>query len=241
MKRSDLWIGAALALGLILGSWQQWLPYSLTETLGFVTGAACVYLVVKQSIWNFPLGIANNLFFLVLFFNARLYGDAGLQVVYILLGVQGWYWWLYGGQQRAPLRIAHATRLTLSLLAVLVLLGTLGLILALRAARGAAPALDAFTTVLSLAAQYLLNRKAIENWYAWITADVLYIYLYLARGLHLTAVLYFVFLGLCLVGLVSWRRALIQQRMLEPAGPAEEALPGEPAGISSPDEEAIRG
>jgi nicotinamide mononucleotide transporter len=71
MKRFDLWIGIAIGLALITASWRRWAPYSLTETLGFVTGAACVYLVVRQNVWNFPLGIANNIFFLILFVNAR--------------------------------------------------------------------------------------------------------------------------------------------------------------------------
>jgi hypothetical protein len=86
MKRFDLWIGIAIGLALITASWRRWAPYSLTETLGFVTGAACVYLVVRQNVWNFPLGIANNIFFLILFVSARLYGDAGLQVIYPISG-----------------------------------------------------------------------------------------------------------------------------------------------------------
>jgi nicotinamide mononucleotide transporter len=71
--------------------------------------------------------------------------------------------------------------------------------------------MDAFTTVLSLAAQYLLNRKTIENWLLWIVADVIYIWLYIARDLRLTAVLYFVFLCLCVAGFLSWRRSLNAQ------------------------------
>jgi nicotinamide mononucleotide transporter len=208
MKRFDLWLGIAIGLALITASWRRWAPYSLTETLGFVTGAACVYLVVRQNVWNFPLGIANNIFFLILFVNARLYGDAGLQVIYITLGFQGWYYWLYGGQNRKALRITHASPRLLVAVGSLVVIGAAGLVLALRAARGAAPVMDAFTTVLSLAAQYLLNRKTIENWLLWIVADVIYIWLYIARDLRLTAVLYFVFLCLCVAGFLSWRRSL---------------------------------
>ena len=73
MKRTALWVSILIGLGLIIGSWQKWLPLKLSETLGFVTGAACVYLVVKENIWNFPLGIANNIFFLVLFLYKRKY------------------------------------------------------------------------------------------------------------------------------------------------------------------------
>jgi nicotinamide mononucleotide transporter len=74
-----------------------------------------------------------------------------------------------------------------------------------------APFLDALTTVLSLLAQYLLNCKRIENWFVWITADVLYIWLYTQKGLYLTAVLYTIFIGMCIAGLLAWRKSLRQQ------------------------------
>ncbi|MFO1420803.1 MAG: nicotinamide mononucleotide transporter [Candidatus Competibacteraceae bacterium] len=80
-KCLDYQLGAVLGAGLILAAGLGCLPYSLTETLGFVTGAACVYLVVRQNIWNFPLGIANNVFFLILFVEARLYDDAVIEPV----------------------------------------------------------------------------------------------------------------------------------------------------------------
>jgi nicotinamide mononucleotide transporter len=208
MKRFDFWLGLMLSTAVIVAAWQQWLPFPLTEALGFVTGAACVYLVVLQSIWNFPLGLANNIFFLVLFGQARLFGDAGLQLVYIVLGVHGWYQWLHGGEQRTALKITRASVRLLLVLGGLIVVATWGLVLALRTAKGAAPLLDAFTTVLSLAAQYLLNRKVLENWFIWIVADVIYIYLYITRELHLTAVLYSVFLCLCIAGYLNWRRTL---------------------------------
>lgn len=208
MKRFDFWLGILLSTLVITASWQQWLPFPLTEALGFITGAACVYLVVQQNIWNFPLGLANNIFFLVLFGQSRLFADAGLQIVYIVLGVQGWYNWLYGGKDRTALKVEHASFQLLLLTLGFIPLGTWLLVLILRAMNGAAPLLDAITTTLSLAAQFLLNRKVIENWWFWIVADVIYIYLYITRGLHLTAVLYGVFLCLCIAGFISWQRAL---------------------------------
>ena len=208
MKRFDLWLGLLIAVGMIVASWQQILPVPMTETLGFVTGAACVYLVVQQNIWNFPLGLANNLFFLVLFSKSRLFGDAALQVVYIALGVQGWYQWLHGGTNRTSLKITRVSVRLFLIVCALVPLATWGLVLVLRAISGAAPVPDALTTVLSLAAQFLLNRKVLENWWFWIVADIIYIYLYIARGLHLTAILYGVFLCLCIAGLLSWKRTL---------------------------------
>lgn len=205
-----------MAILLIVASWQQWVTVPLTEALGFVTGAACVYLVVRQSIWNFPLGIANNIFFLALFWQAGLFGDAGLQIVYIVLGVQGWHQWLYGGANRTALSITRASGQLLLILTSLVIASTAVLVAALQIARGAAPVMDALTTVLSLAAQYLLNRKMLENWILWMVADMLYIFLYVSRGLNLTAALYFGFLCLCITGYLRWRRIL----QTNPAAPA---------------------
>lgn len=213
MKQLDWWIGGAAGLALLYASWLGWAPFgmapfSMTEALGFVTGALCVYLVVRENVWNFPVGIANSAFFLVLFAGARLYGDAALQVIYIALGFQGWYLWLRGGENRAPLKVERASRLLLAGVAAFVVAGTTGLTFFFHYIDDSAPFLDALTTVLSLGAQYLLNRKAVENWWLWMTADVVYIYLYFGKGLHLTAVLYLVFLGLCVAGLRSWLRTM---------------------------------
>ena len=91
---------------------------SSAELLGFVTGgAAAVLLTVRRSVHNFWVGIANSAFFLVLFINARLWADAGLQVIFIALGVAGWWQWLHGGDQRSPLAITRSPRKLLVLFA----------------------------------------------------------------------------------------------------------------------------
>jgi nicotinamide mononucleotide transporter len=180
----------------------------MTETLAFVTGAVGVWLTVREHIWNWPIGIANAAFFVALFFDARLFADMALQLGYIVLGVLGWYWWLRGGAHRSALRVAHADRRALLALAVLGGVATGGFTLFLRSVGDAAPFLDALTTTLSLAAQYLLTRKFVENWYVWITADLIYIALYGSRGLYLTAALYVIFLAMCLLGVRAWHAAL---------------------------------
>ncbi len=62
----------------------------IVEILGFVSGALCVWLVARQNVWNWPIGIANNVMFLILFWTAGIYADAGLQVVYMGLALYGW-------------------------------------------------------------------------------------------------------------------------------------------------------
>jgi len=186
-----------------------------TEALGFITGGACVWLVVRENLWNWPIGAANAVFFFVLFFRSRLYADMALQAVFFALNVYGWWNWLFGGERlgerRGELRIVLVNRTEWAALAAVVPAATLAGRQFLRTVNDAAPLLDAFTTVLSLAALYLQCRKRLEHWWLWIAADVVYIPLYLSRKLPLTAVLYFIFLLMCAAGLRQWRRSLLTQ------------------------------
>jgi len=200
--------GMMASVGLIAASLLHRIPMDITEVLGFVTGGWAVWLTVKQNIWNWPIGIANDAFYVVVFLQARLFADMSLQVVYIVLGFLGWYWWLRGGENKTPLLVSRTSLRAGFVLAVIVVMSTAGLAAFLQRVHDSSPFLDAFTTVLSLAAQYMLTRKLFENWLVWITADVIYIGLYASRGLYLTAVLYFIFGLMCVVGLAQWRASM---------------------------------
>ena len=203
----SLGIGAVSAV-LLWGAAATWLPISVLEAFGFATGALCVWLVTRENHWNWPIGLANNLFFGVMFWQARLFADSGLQVVYFGLGVWGWWNWLRGGVNHAPLRISLTSRSEWLGLGTFLIAGTWGLRELLLVVNGSAPFWDALTTILSLGAQYLLCRKRLEHWWLWIVADVIYVPLYCSRQLPLTALLYAGFIGLCIAGLRNWRRQL---------------------------------
>jgi nicotinamide mononucleotide transporter len=185
---------------------------SWLEAGSFVTGAVCVWLTVRENVWNFPIGLVNVATYSVVFFEARLFADAGLQVVYFLLGIVGWAMWLRGGERRTALRIERASQRERVAVLAFIALSTALLWRTLRHVGGSASAFDALTTSLSLGAQWLLNRKKVETWIAWIVVDVLYVPLYLWKGLYLTAVLYAVFLAMAALGLREWRRRLSAQR-----------------------------
>ena len=136
------------------------------ELLGFATGVVNVWLVARQHIWNWPIGIANVLLLMLLFWTAGLYADAGLQVVYVVLGLYGWWHWLFG-------------------VAGLLLTGALWVLLD-RATDSTVPLADAVTTALSLLATYGQTRKLVESWWLWIVADLVYVPLYAYKGLWLT-------------------------------------------------------
>jgi len=182
-------------------------PVSWAELFGFITGIACVALAVAQRIETFPVGIANNVFFAILFTDARLFADAALQLVFIALGVMGWVTW---AKIKVPgtFKVRRAGPRLLIGTALGVGVATLILIPILRAAHGAAPGWDAATTSMSLGAQLLLNLKRLETWYVWIAVDVIYVPLYFSRDLNLTALVYIVFLALCVQGWRQWRTAV---------------------------------
>lgn len=184
-------------------------PTSWAELLGFATGALTVWLVVRRNIWNWPIGIANVTLLGAVFLTAGLYADAALQIVYVVLSLYGWWQWLYGGAGRTPLAIRRTGRAEWAALAVLGIAATVGLSFALATwTDSTVPVWDALTTALSLAATYGQSRKLVESWWLWIAADIVYIPLYAYKGLHLTAVLYVVFLALCVAGLRAWRAEL---------------------------------
>lgn len=144
--------------------------------------------------------------YLVVFWQVGLYADAGLQVVYIALGFYGWWHWLFGGRQGSRPRVSRTSRTEWMVLGAVGVAATIGLWqLLVRVSDSTVPLPDAVTTVLSLIATYGQTRKRVESWLIWITADLIFIPLYVYKGLWLTGLLYVVFLGLCVAGLRAWR------------------------------------
>lgn len=133
-----------------------------------------------------------------------------LQVVYILLGLIGWWQWLHGGTNRTELHVNHTSVREILILLFIGAVATAGMREYFIKINDSAPFLDALTTALSLIAQYLLNCKRIENWFVWITADLIYVGLYVQKELYLTAILYALFIGLCVAGYISWRKSEFQ-------------------------------
>src|SRR5687768_534484 len=112
MRSSALmWPVVAIAsVAMLAATYFAWWPLGWVEVIGFVTGAVCVLLVVQENAWNWPIGLANNVAFLVLFWQSRLFADSLLQVVYFGLGVWGWWNWLHGGPRRDKLPISRTPR-----------------------------------------------------------------------------------------------------------------------------------
>lgn len=189
-------------------AWLEANGTSCVEILGFITGVVNVWLVTRENIWNWPIGILNALFYTIVFARSGLYSDTGLQVVYFILSCYGWWHWSRGTKDSSPVVVQRASAFTL---AVLTALGfAIWFVLKTVTARipGAVmPGVDAALVAASLIAQGMMTRKLLENWVLWIAVDAAYIVVFIIRGLVVTSVLYAVFLCLAIVGLVQWTRS----------------------------------
>ncbi|MEO7454714.1 MAG: nicotinamide riboside transporter PnuC [Gemmatimonadaceae bacterium] len=182
---------------------------SKLELLAAIVGAISVYLSVRQNIWSWPTGILNVVIYAFVFYGAKLYADMGLQVIYAVLSVYGWYEWLYGGENRTELHVTRTAPRLWLLLGVIAVAGSLALGLFLRSTTDAAlPFMDASLSTTSLVAQWMMTRKKLENWIVWIAVDVLYVGMFVYKQLNITAVLYAVFLVLAVRGYIDWRRSM---------------------------------
>ncbi|WP_341955132.1 nicotinamide riboside transporter PnuC [Microbacterium sp. LWH13-1.2] len=190
----------------------EWLQAEWPQVLGFVTGAVCVWLAGRRNVWNYPIGIANNVVLFVVFIGAGLYATAVLQVVYLLMGVHGWWRWTHGAEQSRTY-VANTPRRAWPWLALAAIAGAAVLVWVLTTFTDSQVAIpDAATTAASLVAQYMLNRKWIENWFVWIGVDIAFVGLSIVAGLWVIAALYALFIGLCVIGYRSWRRAAVTDR-----------------------------
>jgi nicotinamide mononucleotide transporter len=179
------------------------------EIVAALFGVVSVFLSVKENIWSWPTAIVNVGLYIIIFFESKLYADTGLQVVYVVLNAYGWYHWLYGGKNRTELPVS---RTSAKLGAFLVAIGTVSTLLIgtflAKKTDAALPYVDAATTSTSLVAQWMMTRKLLENWIVWVVVDVVYIGMYIFKSLHVTAVLYLIFLILSAMGYVQWKRSL---------------------------------
>ncbi|MGE0755442.1 MAG: nicotinamide riboside transporter PnuC [Pirellulaceae bacterium] len=176
------------------------------EHIAALLGLMCVTLTVYQHVFCWPTGLAMVVLYFFVFYDAQLYSDMLLQGIYVPLQLYGWYAWCRGGPQGTEL---HVHRLPVKHAwgwAVVCGVSTAGLGAVTLQYRAAFPFLDAFTTIASLIAQWLMGRKILESWLVWIAVDIVSIGIYSAKELYFTAVLYTLFLLLAGWGFVQWSK-----------------------------------
>lgn len=178
------------------------------ELVGTVFGFFYIYFEIKEKIWLWPIGLLTSLLYIVVFYNAKIYADMGLQFYYVGVSIYGWYWWIYAkkkNEKKLPIiRLQRKTGLILALLSVLFFI-IISQFLKYYT-DSPIPYIDALTTSLSITATWMLARKYLEQWYIWIFVNAVSAGVYIYRDLYITVTLFIAYFLLAIVGLEQWKR-----------------------------------
>ena len=188
----------------------EWLLGNYIEILGAILGLAYIIFSIKQHILTWPTGLLTSAIYVVVFFNARLYADMGLQIYYVVISIYGWYFWLTGKKKNEKKVAVKRTRkiLWLKLAVVSIALYALLLFILNHYTNSDVPHMDSMTTALSIVATWMLARKYLEHWLIWIFVDAFSAGLYVYKGLWATVILFIVYTIMALLGYTEWRKDL---------------------------------
>ena len=185
-------------------------PVTWLELVAAALALAMVGCNMREIHWGWPLAMASSLLYVGVFFEARIYGDAALQILFIAVAGWGWFQWLRGRRDDGgTLRVTRLSPrgIALTLLACAVAWPAVSLFLR-HFTDTDVPWWDGFATGLSVVGQFLLGRKFVENWLVWLAVNTVSVGLFVHKGLWLTVGLYAVFAVLSVAGYVAWRRRL---------------------------------
>lgn len=183
---------------------------SYIEIIAVIFGILSVWYEKKENLLVYPTGIVNVLIYVYLCYAAGLYGDMGINAFYFVMSVYGWYNWTRKdkNQKEIPISKCNKKENLFNLSAFFVFFFVLWYILN-NYTPSTVPIIDSFTTALFIIAMWLMARKKIENWIAWIIGDFLVIPMFAYKGLAFTSIQYIIFLALAISGYLEWRKKLI--------------------------------
>jgi len=184
------------------------------EMFAALLGIISVWYARKENILVFPFGIANVLIYIYICFTARLYANAGINAVYLISNIYGWYMWARKDENNGSLQITRNTSKQNVWSWVSVVVVYVAAFFVLREANKTdpdylhsyLPYIDSFNTSFFLAATILMAVKKAENWVFWIIGDLVSIPIFISQGLYFTGIQYTVFLVLAILGWIEWKK-----------------------------------
>ena len=196
------------------------------EIFGTIVGLVYLWLEYRASIYLWIAGIIMPATYIFVYYDAGLYADFGINIYYLGAALYGWMMWKYGrlvwkygrlvrrklhlrpageGQQQ-ELPITHMPLrycLPLGIVFAVSFLGIAWILIAFTNSN--VPWLDSFTTALSIIGMWMLARKYVEQWWAWIVVDAVSTGLYLYKDLNFTAALYALYTIIAIFGYLKWK------------------------------------
>ena len=191
-------------LETITVSVQSMSPWEMTAVLCAI---AYLLLAVKENVWCWFFAFVSTAIYTVLFWDVSLLMESALNVYYMAMAVYGWYQWTHGGTNGEPheleIRPLNGVQHGLIIGSTALLTAVSGYLLS-EHSDAAWPYIDSFTTWASVITTYLVARKYLQNWLYWIVIDAVSIPLYIDRDLHLTALLFVIYIVIAVFGYRSW-------------------------------------
>ncbi|MEP0006561.1 MAG: nicotinamide riboside transporter PnuC [Balneola sp.] len=195
--------------GIVNGIYQT----SGLEWVAVICGVASVIYSMRENILVYPTGIISVLIYVYLAFEYKLYADMGVNGYYFVMSVYGWYYWTNtdGNKDQIPVTI---NSLRENFYSVGILGGSFGILVfvLINFTDSDVPFWDATTTAFAILGMWLMARKKLENWIAWIITDLISIPLYFHKGLVLTSFQFLIFTVLATMGYFAWKKSLEENR-----------------------------
>lgn len=187
------------------------------EIFGTIVGLLYLWFEYRASIYLWIVGIIMPAIYIFVYYDAGLYADFGINIYYLIAAVYGWFFWVWGRRKHSSnaskeLPIVHTPRryyLPLVLIFVLSFIGIAWILIYFTDSN--VPWLDSFTTALSIVGMWMLARKYIEQWWAWIVVDIVCCGLYIYKDLYFTSALYGLYSIIAIFGYFKWKKLMLAQ------------------------------
>lgn len=194
------WIWEGIKAGVAAMTW--------LEAAAVFFGIASVFYSIKKNILVFPTGMISTIIYVYICMKYKLYADMGINAYYFTMSIYGWYLWSRptNGNPELPVTWLSHKGLIQSMLLFLASYGALYFVLA-NFTDSDVPYWDSFTTASAFVGMWLMAKKKVENWIAWIITDIVSVPLYFYKGLMLTSFQFLFFTVLATIGLMEWIKA----------------------------------
>ena len=191
------------------------LDSSYLEIIAVIFGLLSVWFAKKENILVFPIGIVSVLIYVYICFYAKLYADMGINFVYFVMSIYGWYMWSRKDEKKKVLPISfcsvkeHIINIVMFVFFFIVLSYVLK-----NYTDSNVPIWDSLTTAIFIVGMWLMALKKIENWIAWIIGDIISIPLYFYKGLVFTSLQFTIFLIIAVLGYIEWKKKFEEGRQI---------------------------
>ena len=190
------------------------------ELLAVLLAVGYLLLAIRQNIWCWFFAAISTAIYVYLFLQAKLYMESLLNIFYFAMALYGWTIWYFGrvGNAGLPVSVWSRSIHAVALVVIAAISLTTGYLLD-RFTDAAFPYVDSMTTWGAVWATFLVARKVLENWWYWLVIDVTSVFIYWARDLQLTSLLFVIYVMLVPIGLLSWTRSYREVRQAVPVVP----------------------